>query len=118
MCLLPVANTDLGRSRIRGRVVARRSKLGSDYTSVSEGASTRTFLRGEATMRAGQHGFEDDGVHDDANFPDSICFISPLSMRRFTSSAPPTNVPLTNTIGKVGHPVHIFNAKRRCQLLR
>ena len=26
------------------------------------------------------------------------------------SSAPPTSVPLTKTIGKVGQPVHIFKA--------
>ena len=33
-------------------------------------------------------------------------------------SAPPTSVPLTKTIGKVGQPVHIFSALRRRQSLK
>jgi hypothetical protein len=35
---------------------------------------------------------------------------SPLSISFFRSSAPPTSEPLTNTIGSVGQPVHIFSA--------
>jgi hypothetical protein len=46
-------------------------------------------------------------------FAPSIVLISPLSISRFTSSAPPTSTPLTNTIGNVGHPVHILSAVRR-----
>ncbi len=67
----------------------------------------------EPAVRAGQHGLEDDGVHDDTDFPVSIRFSSPLSIRRSRSLAPPIRTPLTNTIGKVGHPVHIFKALRR-----
>jgi len=40
---------------------------------------------------------------------------SPLAISVSISSAPPTSVPLTNTIGKVGQPVHIFSALRRRQ---
>ena len=43
---------------------------------------------------------------------------APLSIRRCRSLAPPTNCPRTNTMGKVGQPVHIFNALRRRQSLR
>ena len=43
---------------------------------------------------------------------------SPLAISLARSSAPPTSVPLTKTIGKVGQPVHIFNALRRRQSLR
>ena len=45
-------------------------------------------------------------------------FSSPLLTRRWRSSAPPTKLPLTNTIGKVGQPAHIFNALRSRQRLR
>src|SRR3989442_14618722 len=38
---------------------------------------------------------------------------SPLSMSFARSLAPPISTPLTNTIGNVGHPVHIFSARRR-----
>ncbi len=48
-------------------------------------------------------------------FPRSIALISPLAISRLTSAAPPTNTPFTNTIGKVGHPVHILRALRRRQ---
>ncbi len=43
---------------------------------------------------------------------------SPLTIRRCRSLAPPTSTPLTNTIGKVGQPVHIFRALRLRQRLR
>ena len=36
-----------------------------------------------------------------------------LSINLARSSAPPTNMPLTKTIGKVGQPVHILSALRR-----
>ena len=42
----------------------------------------------------------------------SVRFSSPLVTSRSSSSAPPISVPLTNTIGKVGQPVHIFSALR------
>ncbi len=38
---------------------------------------------------------------------------SPLSMSFSRSSAPPTSTPFTNTMGKVGQPVHILSALRR-----
>ena len=38
---------------------------------------------------------------------------SPDSIRARVSSAPPISVPLTNTIGRVGQPVHILSALRR-----
>ncbi len=38
---------------------------------------------------------------------------SPDSIRARVSLAPPISVPLTNTIGKVGQPVHILSALRR-----
>src|SRR5882762_235069 len=38
---------------------------------------------------------------------------SPLSMIFARSLAPPISTPLTNTIGNVGQPVHIFSARRR-----
>jgi hypothetical protein len=69
-------------------------------------------------VRAGHHGFEDDGAHDDTDFPVSINFNSPLWIRRSRSLAPPIRTPLTNTIGKVGHPDHIFKAVRRRQSLK
>ena len=50
-------------------------------------------------------------------FLSSFCN-SPLAINRATSSAPPTSTPLTNTIGKVGQPDHIFNALRRRQVLK
>ena len=73
------------------------------------------LLRGETAVRAGQHGIEYDGVHSAADFRAFADFNSPLLISRPRSSAPPTKTPLTNTIGKVGHPVHIFNALRRRQ---
>ena len=39
----------------------------------------------------------------------------PLSMSLARSLAPPTSVPFTKTIGKVGQPVHILSALRRRQ---
>src|SRR2546425_162381 len=45
----------------------------------------------------------------------SIRVSSPLAISRFKSSAPPTSTHLTNTIGNVGHPVHILRAPRRRQ---
>jgi hypothetical protein len=69
-------------------------------------------------VRAGKYGFDHDSVHDDTDFPVSISFNSPLWIRRSRSLAPPIRTPLTNTIGKVGHPVHIFKALRRRQSLK
>jgi hypothetical protein len=43
---------------------------------------------------------------------------SPLSSSRLTSSAPPTSTPFTNTIGNVGHPVHILSPSRRRHSLK
>ena len=43
---------------------------------------------------------------------------SPLRTSLARLSAPPTNTPLTNTIGKVAQPVHIFNAPRACHWLK
>jgi hypothetical protein len=37
---------------------------------------------------------------------------SPLTISLCRSVAPPMSIPFTNTIGKVGQPVHIFNALR------
>ena len=83
------------------------------------GIGWHRFLRVEAALWTDQHGFEDD-VHDQVDFTAYIRFTirvnSPLSISRSRSSAPPINTPLTNTIGKVGHPVHIFKALRRRQL--
>ena len=70
---------------------------------------------GNAAVRAGQHGFDHDSIHDATDFPISISFNSPLWIRRSRSAAPPIRMPLTNIMGKVGHPVHIFKALRRRQ---
>ena len=53
-----------------------------------------------------------------AGFQASIFCSSPLASNFSTSSAPPTSVPLTNTIGKVGQPVHILSALRLRQVLK
>jgi hypothetical protein len=50
--------------------------------------------------------------------PATMRLSSPLSMSAARSLAPPTSVPLTNTIGKVGQPVHIFSALRSRQVLK
>ncbi len=47
----------------------------------------------------------------------SVCS-SPLAISRSRSAAPPTSVPRTNTIGKVGQPAHIFSAVRSRHWLR
>ena len=52
---------------------------------------------------SGRHGFQDFN---------SVCS-SPLPINLLRSSAPPTNTPRTNTMGKVGQPVHIFRALRK-----
>src|SRR5438105_545558 len=44
--------------------------------------------------------------------------ISELAISFSRSLAPPTSVPLTNTMGNVGQPVHIFNALRWRHWLR
>ena len=48
----------------------------------------------------------------------SIFFNSPLEIKACTSVAPPTNTPFTNTMGKVGQPVHILSALRSRQVLK
>jgi hypothetical protein len=50
--------------------------------------------------------------------PASIVFNSPLAISAFRSLAPPTSMPLTNTIGNVGQPVHSLSALRSRQVLR
>ena len=45
-------------------------------------------------------------------------FNSPEAIRAFTSLAPPISTWLTNTMGNVGQPVHIFKALRRRHWLR
>ena len=47
--------------------------------------------------------------------PASRVFNSPFSISLRRSRAPPTSMPLTNTIGKVGQPLHILSAVRRRQ---
>jgi hypothetical protein len=43
---------------------------------------------------------------------------SPLSMSRASSLAPPMSTPFTNTMGKVGQPVHSLSARRLRQSLK
>ena len=71
---------------------------------------------GDAALRAGQHGFEHHTHRGD--FTASIRVSSPLVISRSRSSAPPIRTPLTNTIGNVGQPVHIFRLLRRRQSLK
>jgi len=100
------------------RLGAKQGAAAPALVEVQAGIRRHRLPSGEAAVRAGQHGFDHDSIHDDTDFPISICFNSPLWITRSRSSAPPIRTPLTNTIGKVGHPVHIFNAVRRRQSLK
>ena len=69
----------------------------------------RVGIVDSSALPARQHGFERE-VHNDPDFPGTIRFNSPLPICFCTPQAPPISVPLTNTIGEVGHPVHILYA--------
>jgi len=105
------------RSACRGTGTGRGSAAAAGAALVKEPVGVRGhyLLRGEATMRIVQHRFKYEIVHADEEFAAIISFNSPPSISRTRSSAPPTSTPLTNTIGKVGHPVHILRALRRRQ---
>ena len=71
----------------------------------------------------GQHGHRNHPGQPQQRYPwahhqPSILRNSPLAISRARSFAPPTNWPLTKTIGRVGQPLHIFSARRRRHWLK
>lgn len=116
---LAVFFADGSLDAVRVPIQLWRSERGGDGVTPESVAAVAAALPGHPEFQtvAGSGHFAflppcPAAIQQSAPSQPSMRLNSPLSISAWSSLAPPTSTPLTNTIGNVGQPVHIFKALR------